>query len=221
MMTWTAGSILDRDGDGRRTKCFRLLTKVIFFIFHYFTKLLVMRELQTVLGVVWVDSWGGGMVVPDGRHVPHQTPWSSIKPVDPLVWLLVARGLVILQPASQMDHVGHTETRGTKQSDGQLSSLATEIMEPRKYLVSAGNLFPWGAPFPPYLCRGQSSALPVASPSSSSHNIVLTKLLFRGMNWKLYLPFPSLHRGRKHRHDLPWPPAYWGGRPGSRQDHTN
>ena len=38
------------------------------------------------------------------------------------------------------------------------------------------NLSPCGGPFPPYLCRGQSSALPVASPSSSSHNKVLTKI---------------------------------------------
>ena len=93
------------------------------------------------------------------------------------MWLFIARSLIILQAASQMDLVGHTETRGSEQSDGELSSLPTEILEPRKCLVSARNLFPCGASFAPYLSRGQSSALPIASPSSSSHNVGLDKIV--------------------------------------------
>lgn len=45
----------------------------------------------------------------------------------------------------------------------------------KKYFTSAWNLFPSGGPFPPYLCRGQSSTLTIASPSASDDKKVLTK----------------------------------------------
>ena len=150
------------------------------------------RELLTVLAVVWAENWGGCMVVPTSRHVPNQPPWStsttSIKPVDPLVGLGVARSLVILLPSSQIDHIGHTQTGRTEQSHGELSSLGRSKIEPRKYFIW-GHLFPGGGALPPYLCRGQSSFLPVTSPSSSNHNIVLTIVLcFLVDSWHVY-PF--------------------------------